>query len=66
MEKSITVFASFDDMKAAELHEWQLLPDYERLRAVSALTAALYGVKEPSQDVRRIQRTLVQLQREKR
>ena len=66
MDKTITVFASFEQMKEAELREWQLLPDYERLRMVSDLTAALYHVKEPNRDVRRIQRTLVQLQREKR
>ena len=66
MHKDITVFSNFDEMKAAELREWQLLPDYERIRAVSELTAALYGVKEPDADVRRIQRTLVHLQREKR
>ena len=66
MDKTIPVFSSFDEMKAAELREWQLLPDYERLRMVSELTAALYHVKEPDRDVRRIQRTLVQLQREKR
>jgi len=66
VDKTITVFASFDDMKAAELREWQLLPDYERMRAVSVLTSTFYGVKEPDRDVRRIQRTLVQLEREKR
>ena len=65
MDKTITAFASFEEMKAAELREWQQLPDYERLRMVSELTAALYHVKEPDRDVRRIQRTLVQLQREK-
>ena len=66
MDKSITVFSSFDDMKATELREWQLLPDHERLRAVSELTAALYRMKEPDRDVRRIQRTFVKLQRERR
>lgn len=66
MDKTVTVFSSFDEMKAAELRDWQLLPDYERLRAVSEMSAAFYGMKEPSRDVRRIQRTLVQLQREGR
>jgi hypothetical protein len=66
VDKTITVFSSFDEMKAAELREWQLLPDYERLRMVSKLTAVLYHLKEPDRDVRRIQRTFVQLQREKR
>jgi len=66
VNKAITVYSSFEEMKAAELLEWQRLPDYERLRMVSQLTAAFYGVKEPDRDVRRIQRTLVHLQREKR
>lgn len=66
MNKSIAVYSSLEDMKAAELREWQALPAHERLRAVSELTAAAYGMKEPTEDVRRIQRTLVHLQREKR
>ncbi len=66
MDKSIATYASLDEMKAAELREWQALPAHERLRAVSELTAAAYRMKEPSQDVQRIQRTLVHLQREKR
>ncbi len=66
MDKTITTYTSLQDMKAAELREWQDLPAHERLRAVSELTAAAYGMKEPSEDVRRIQRTLVHLQREKR
>lgn len=66
MDKTITIYASVHEMKAAELREWQLLPPHERLRAAFELTAAVYGMKEPSQDVRRIQRTLVHLQREGR
>jgi hypothetical protein len=66
MNKAIAVYSSLEEMKAAELREWQALPAGDRLRAVSELTAAAYGVKEPSQDVRRIQRTLVHLQRERR
>jgi hypothetical protein len=66
MNKSIAVYSSLEEMKAAELREWQALPAHERLRAVSELTAAAYGMKEPAQDVQRIQRTLVHLQRERR
>lgn len=66
MDKTITVYSSFDEMKAEEHRQWQDLPDFERLRAVSELTLAFYRMKEPDRDVRRIQRTLVCLQREKR
>ncbi len=66
MNKAIVTYNSFDEMKAAELREWQALPAHERLRAVAEMTLAAYGMKEPSQDARRIQRTLVHLQREKR
>jgi hypothetical protein len=66
MDKVITTFASFEEMKAAELREWQALPPEERLRAVSELTLAAYRMKEQTQDVPRLQRTLVHLEREKR
>jgi hypothetical protein len=65
VDKTITAFQSLDELKVAELREWQSLPAHERLRAVSELTLALYRMKEPDLDVRRIQRTLVHLQREK-
>ena len=66
MDKTITTFASLDEIKAAELQEWQALPGHERLRAVAEMTLAAWRLKEPLQDVDRIQRTLVHLQREKR
>ena len=66
MDKAITIFDSFEEMKADELRQWQSLPAHDRLRAASELTLALYRMKEPDRDVRRIQRTLVHLQREKR
>lgn len=66
MDKTITTFASLEDMKAAELREWQALPAHERLRAVAEMTLAAYRMKDPSDDVVRIQRTLVHLQRERR
>jgi hypothetical protein len=65
MDKTIRTFSSLDEMKAAELREWQALPAYERLRAVAEMTLAAWRMKEPSQDVAGIQRTLVHLQREK-
>ena len=66
MNKAIVTYASLDEMKDAELREWRALPAHERLRAVAEMTLAAYRMKEPSQDVARIQRTLVHLQREKR
>jgi hypothetical protein len=66
VDKAITTFESLEELKAEELRQWQSLPAYERLRAASELTLALYRMKEPDRDVRRIQRTLVHLQREKR
>ena len=65
MDKAITIFASLEELKAAELREWQALPAYERLRAVSELTLAACRIKEPAQNVRRLQRTLVHLERTK-
>jgi hypothetical protein len=64
VDKKITAYES--QMKMAELREWQSLPEYERLRAVSELSLALYRMKEPDRGVRRMQRTLVQHKREKR
>ena len=66
VDKTITAFESFEDLKDEELRQWQSLPAHERLRATSELTLALCRMKEPDLDVRRIQRTLVHLQREKR
>ena len=65
MNKSIVAYNSLEEIKAAELREWRVLPPHERLRAVSELTLAAYRMKEPTQDVQRIQRTLVHLQRPK-
>jgi len=66
VDKAITTFKSLEELKTEELRQWQSLPAHERLRAASELTLALYRMKEPNRDVRRIQRTLVHLQREKR
>jgi hypothetical protein len=66
VDKTITVFSSFDELTAAALREWQSLPDYERLRAVSELSLALWRMKEPDRDFSRMERTLVCLQRERR
>ena len=66
MNKAIVTYTSLNEMKAAEFLDWRALPAHERLRAVAELTLAAYHMKEPAQDVRRIQRTLVHLQRPKR
>ena len=65
MNKAIATYASLEEMKAEELREWRALPPHERLRTVAEITLAAYRMKEPTQDVRRIQRTLVHLQRPK-
>jgi hypothetical protein len=65
VDKAITTFDSLEELKAEELRQWQSLPAHERLRATSELTLAFYRMKEPDRDVRRIQRTLVHLQRPK-
>ncbi len=65
MIKTIAVYESFDELKAAELREWQALPAHQRLQAVAELTLAAYRLKDPSLHAPRLQRTLVQLQRAK-
>ena len=64
MDKTITVYTSFEEMKAAELREWQVLPAHVRLRAVAEMTLAAYRMKESLQEVPRMDRThLVELSR---
>jgi hypothetical protein len=53
MYKTITTFKSLEEIKAMELRQWQSLSAYERLRATSELTLALYRMKEPDRDVQR-------------
>ena len=63
MDKVIRTFTSFDAMKADEYRDWQVRPPHERMDAVAEITLAAYQMKEPAPDVRRLQRTLVHLQR---
>ena len=65
MDKAISTYTSLGDMKADEYRDWQDLPDHERMSAVAEMTLAVYRMKEPALDVRRLQRTLVHLQRPK-
>ena len=66
MDKTIRVYASHQEMKADEYRYWQSRPVHERMTAVAELTRAAYGLKELPPDVRRLQRTLVCLQRPQR
>lgn len=64
MDKTLRVYDNFDEMKADEYREWQALPGYERLKAVTELSVELYGLKQATGDAQpRLQRTLVHLQR---
>jgi hypothetical protein len=65
VDKTIRVYASHKEMKADEYRYWQGQPVHERMRALSEITGAAYGLKD-SADVRRLQRTLVSLQRPQR
>jgi hypothetical protein len=66
MDKVIRKYASLDAMKADEYRAWHALPAYERMNAVAVMTLEAYQVKEPPAPVRRLQRTLVHLQRPER
>jgi hypothetical protein len=59
MDKTLRVYDNFDEMKADEYREWQALPGYERLKAVTELSMASYGYAPNSQP--KMDRTLVQV-----
>jgi hypothetical protein len=63
MDKVIRKYASLGEMKADEYRDWRELPAHERMNAVAEISLAAYQMKEPTSDVRRLQRTLVHLQR---
>jgi hypothetical protein len=65
VDKAIAIFESLDSLKATELREWQELPAHERLRTVSELTVATCRMKDPSFEVQKMEKTLVQIQRRK-
>ncbi len=65
MNKAIVTYNSFDEMKAAELREWQALPAHERLRAVAEMTLAAWRLKEPTAEIPPMDKTLVHLPRPK-
>ncbi|MGB7189618.1 MAG: hypothetical protein WBD10_05740 [Acidobacteriaceae bacterium] len=66
MDKTIRIFDSHREMKAQEYRYWQSRPVHERMDAVTELTIAAYKMKDPDFNVRRLQRTLVVLQRPQR
>ena len=66
MDKVIRKYASLYAMKAGEYRAWHALPAYERMIAVAVITLETYRMKEPAAHVRRLQRTLVHLQRPER
>ena len=66
MDKSVRVYDRREEMKADEYQYWQSRPVHERMSAVAELTLSAYAMKEPAQDVRRLQKTLVCLQRPQR
>ncbi len=63
MDKVIREYTSLDALKADEYRDWQELPAQERMDAVVEITLAAYRMKGLTPDVRRLQRTLVHLQR---
>ena len=50
-------------MKADEYAAWRRVSPRERLRAVMEISNALYGLKGQAPNVRRLQRSLVRIQR---
>ena len=66
MDTVIRKYSNFDDMKADEYRDWQRVPVHERMRAVVEITLAAYQMKGQAPDVRRLERTLVHLQRPER
>jgi hypothetical protein len=66
MDKTVRVYDSREEMKADEYRYWQSRPVHERMSAVAELSLSAYAMKEPARDVRRLQKTLVCLQRPQR
>jgi hypothetical protein len=63
MDKVIRKYTNRDALKTAEYRDWRRMPAHERMNAVTEITLAAYQMKEPTPDVRRLQKTLVHLQR---
>jgi hypothetical protein len=63
VDKTIRRFSSLDTMKADEYAAWRQVSARERLRAVMDISNDLYGLKVQAPNVRRLQRSLVRIQR---
>ena len=63
MDKSIKRYTSLDAMKADEYRYWQGVSAQERIRAVSEITLEAYALKGRVENVQRLQRALVRIQR---
>jgi hypothetical protein len=66
MDLAARTYASLKEMKAEEYRYWQSRPVHERMGAVAQITLAAYAMKDVGKDVRRLQGTLVCLQRPQR
>jgi hypothetical protein len=66
MDSNVRIYDSLKEMKADEYRYWQSRPVHERMSAVAEITLAAYAMKESASDVRRLQRTVVCLQRPQR
>ena len=63
MDKTLHKFTSLEEMKAAELRDWQKLPGYDRINAAADLSMAAFGLKGAGSGAQpEFQRTLVRLQ----
>jgi hypothetical protein len=63
VDKTIRRFKSLGAMKAAEYEVWQAVSARDRLTAVMDISIALYGLKGQAPNVRRLQGSLVRVQR---
>ena len=61
---AIVRYDNFAAMKSAEYAYWQGQPNWARMAAVSELSLSAFRLKDQSVDVRRLQRSLVHLERE--
>lgn len=59
-------YVSIEAMKEDEYRDWQQRPAHERMKAVMEITLATYAMKGLAPNVRRLHRTLVQLERPQR
>jgi hypothetical protein len=66
MDAVVRKFDSLKEMKTDEYRYWRSRPVHERMSAVAEITLAAYAMKGIVPDVRRLQSTVVLLQRPRR